>query len=95
MEPFYNSVAGIITEIGDGYILVDDSALCKDEKDGITFKILTDSMIVRRWIECYHLKAGAVVMIEYKGNISKDYTVNGIVSMNEARIFEGGIYVEE
>ena len=95
MEPFYNSVAGIITEIGDGYILVDDSVLCKDEKDGIVFKIPTDSMIVRRRIEYYHLKTGDAVMIEYKGNISKDYTVNGIVSMNEARIFEDGIYVEE
>ena len=95
MEPFYSSVAGIITKIGDGYILVDDSILCKDEKDGIVYKIPTDSMIVRRWIEYYRLKTGDAVMIEYKGNISKDCTVNGIVSMNEARIFEDGIYVEE
>ncbi len=94
-EPYYNTVAGIITEIGDGYILVDDSVLCKDEKDGIVFRIPTDSLIVRRWIEYYHLKTGDAVMIEYKGNISKDYTVNGIVSMNEAGIFEDGIYVEE
>ena len=94
-EPFYNSVAGIITEIGDGYILVDDSVLCKDEKDGIVFKIPTDSMIVRRWIEYYHLKTGDAVMIEYKGNISKDYTVSGIVSMSEAIITEEVVIVEE
>ncbi len=48
IEPFYNSVAGIITKIGDGYILVDDSVLCEDEKDGIVYKIPTDSIIVRR-----------------------------------------------
>lgn len=97
MEPFYNSVAGVITEIHDGYILVDDSVLCKDEKDGIVYKIPADSMIVRRWIENTYprLNVGDAVMIEYKGDISKDYTVNGIVSMNEARIFEDGIYVEE
>ena len=95
MEPFYNSVAGRITEIGDGYILVDDSVLCKDEKDGIVFRIPTDSMIVRRWIDYYHLKTGDVVLIEYKGGIDKDNTVTGIVSMNEARIFDNGIYVEE
>ena len=95
MEPFYNSVAGIITKIGDGYILVDDSVLCKDEKDGIVFKIPTDSMIVRRWIEYYHLNVGDAVMIEYKGDISKDYTVNGIVSMSEAIITEEGVIVEE
>lgn len=95
LEPFYNSVAGIITEIGDGYILIDDSVLCKDEKDGIVFKIPTDSMIVRRWIEYYHLKTGDAVMIEYKGDISKDYTVNGIVSMSVAIITEEGVIVEE
>ena len=94
-EPYYNTVAGIITEIGDGYILVDDSVLCKDEKDGIVFRIPTDSLIVRRWIEYYHLGVGDAVLIEYKGCISKDGTVNGIVSVNEAVIFEDGIYVEE
>lgn len=94
-EPYYNTVVGVITEIGDGYILIDDSVLCKDEKDGIVFKIPTDSMIVRRWIEYYHLKTGDAVMIEYKGDISKDYTVNGIVSMSEAIITEEGVIVEE
>ena len=95
MEPFYNSVAGIITKIGDGYILVDDSVLCEDEKDGIVYKIPTDSVIVRRWIEYYHLNVGDAVMIEYKGDISKDCTVNGIVSMTEAIITGEGAIVEE
>lgn len=95
MEPFYNSVAGIITEISDGYILVDDSLLCKDEKDGIVYKIPTDSLKVRRWIEYYHLDIGDAVRIEYKGEIRKDYTVTGIVSVCEAIITGDGMYVEE
>ena len=95
MEPFYNNVAGIITKIGDGYMLVDDSVLCKDEKDGIVYKIPADSLIVRRLIKYYHLNVGDAVLIEYKGCISKDGTVNGIVSVTEAVITGKGVYVEE
>ena len=66
-----------------------------DIKGGIVYKIPTDSIIVRRWIEYYHLNVGDAVMIEYKGDISKDCTVNGIVSMTEAIITGEGAIVEE
>ena len=43
-EPFNKSIAGKVTEITDDYILVDDSVLCKDPADGITYKIMIDDV---------------------------------------------------
>ncbi len=39
-EPYLNTIVGKITEITDEYILLDDSVLCTNPDDGITYKIL-------------------------------------------------------
>ena len=51
MEPYYPMIAGFLTEIGDGYILVDNSPLCVNEADGLVYKVLLDDLRARRCLE--------------------------------------------
>lgn len=66
-EPYSNSLVGEITKIDDDYILVDDSVMCKEESDGMVFKILTDDVKVSRHTE--YIEVGDIIMIDFTGKI--------------------------
>lgn len=65
-EPFEWSVSGTLTEIGEGFILVDDTVLCRNESDGTVYKILTIPMKIRRYIEFGGIKVGDTVVVTYR-----------------------------
>ena len=91
MEPYYPIIAGFLTEIGDGYILVDDSLLCVNEADGLVYKVLLDDLRARRCLEFPgDIALGDIVVVEYSGTIDTDHenTVTGALSITEA-IFAG------
>lgn len=71
------TISGTVTEIGNGYIMVDDTILCRKSKAGKKYKVYTDDIKVRRWIESGEVKAGDLVAVEYEGEISNDYEVKG------------------
>ena len=50
------TISGTVTEIGNGYIMVDDTVLCKKSKAGKKYKVYTDDIKIRRWIESGELK---------------------------------------
>ena len=78
-EPFHNAIYGKVVEIKDDYILVDDSILCKDPADGITFKVLLNDLRISRYVECGIIKVGETVQISFEGKI-KDNTVDSAIS---------------
>lgn len=87
MEPYYPMIAGTLTEIGDGYILVDDSPLCVNEADGLVYKVLLDDLRARRCLEFPgDIDLGDFVIVEYSGTIdtAHDNTVTGAFSIAEA-----------
>ena len=96
-EPYNYSLAGTVVEIGDDYILVDDSVLCEDPDDGMIFKVPTDNLLIRRYIECYNIKSGDVVVIQFTGDIDVDAgnVINGALSMSEATVADGDIWIAE
>ncbi len=96
-EPYYKSIAGIITEIADDYILVDDSILCKDPAEGITYKVLLDDLRISRYVEREIVRVGDTVQISYRGEIDETdgNTVTGAVSLNKAYIYDGDVMVPE
>ncbi len=47
-EPYHYWLVGELTEIHDDYVLIDDTALCADEKDGRVYKLLLDDIRVKR-----------------------------------------------
>ena len=98
MEPYYPMIAGFLTEIGDGYILVDDSLLCVNESDGIVYKVLLDDPRASRCLEFPgDISLGDCVVVEYSGtiDIAHEYTVTGAFSIAEAIFSEGGAEVPE
>ena len=91
------TIAGTVTEIGDGYVLIDDSVLCRNEDDGIVFKVLTEDMIIRRYVEFMGVKVGDTVAVKFQSEIvlGEDNSVRGAVSMYKGIVVDGGVAVPE
>ncbi len=97
-EQYESSLAGVVTEIGDGYILINDTVLCVSERDGLTFKVLTDSPYVSRYIDYVGLKVGDLVVITFRGEITADrgeLSVHGASFISGARLTDGDVYIAE
>lgn len=91
-EPYRNSVGGTIVEITDEYILVDDSILCKNPADGITYKVLLNELRISRYVDYGIIKVGDTVQISYEGEIdaANDNAIAGALSASEVIISGGG-----
>ena len=96
-EQYEYTLAGTITEIGDGYILLDDTVLCKDKNDGMVFKVLTEDLIIRRYLECTNIKVGDTVAVKFQTEIvlGEDNTVSGAISMYKGKVIDSGMEVPE
>ena len=95
-EPYEEMLAGTIVEIGDGYILIDDSVRCKDPDDGLVFRVPTDDVRIRRCYEAGRIKVGDLVAVRFRGSVDPDtLTVSGAVDISECVMVEGGIAIPE
>lgn len=96
-EQYEYTIAGTITEIGDGYILIDDTVLCKDKDDGMVFRILTEDLQIRRYVECCNFKVGDTVAVKFQNKIvmGENNTVGGATSMYKGRVIDGDMAVPE
>lgn len=96
-EPYIYSLAGTLTEIGDGYILVDDSILCADEEDGMVFKVLTTDLRVSRCIDYQKIGVGSIVVVRFTEPIHMEAgnVVAGAVSMDKGYLFDDSISIPE
>lgn len=94
-EAYTNFVAGTITQIGDGYILVSDAILCRDEADGMEFKVLTVDPRMARWMKYYEFRVGDMVYIEYRGEVEEGNVIAGAYSISDAVIQNGDVSVAE
>lgn len=89
-ESYHNAIYGKIVEITDEYVLVDDSILCKDPVDGITFKVQLNDLRISRYIDCGIIKVGETVQISFEGEI-KNNTVDSAIAV--AKIIVSGEHV--
>lgn len=94
-SPYELTVSGMLTEIGDGYVLIDDSVLCKNEEDGTVYKIYTDDIRIRRCVEFGGIKVGDTVAVKYDGEISETNEINGAYSMYKGILVEGDLLIPE
>lgn len=96
-EPYTYSLVGTLTEIGDGYILVDDSILCADEDDGMVFEVLTTDLRVSRFIDHQAVSTGSIVAVTFTEpvNIEDGNVVSGAVSMAKGAIYDGEVAFPE
>ena len=96
-EAYRNSVAGTIVEITEEYILVDDSILCKNPADGITYKVLLNDLRISRYVDYGIVKVGDTVQISYEGEIdgTNDNTITSAISASKATISNGDVLIPE
>ena len=96
-EPYINVIAGTIIETTEEYILVDDSILCKNPADGITYKVMLNDLRISRYVDYGVIKAGDTVQVSYNGEISEnnDNTIEGAISASKAVISDGDILIPE
>lgn len=89
--PFMYSLAGTITEIGVGYILLDDSIMCVDPEDGITYKIITTAPKLSRFFDTNRLEVGDTVQVSYMTYV--DLVPNAVIdsaeTISKATIVDG------
>ncbi len=90
-------VAGTIIEITEEYILVDESILCKNPADGITYKVMLNDLHISRYVDYGVIKEGDTVQISYNGEINEnnDNTIEGAISASKATISDGDIFIPE
>lgn len=96
-EPYTSSLAGTLAEITDRYILVDDTILCSDEKEGMRFKIYLDDVRISRHIEFEGIAVGDVVVVSFTGGIDAEggNVVEGVCSLARGYLSEEGVSVPE
>lgn len=76
-------LVGIVTEIGEDYIKVDDSIMMKNPDDGIEFTVMANNMNIKRYIISGFLKEGQQVRITHTGTLCGNHTVVETATMLE------------
>jgi hypothetical protein len=96
-EDFDKTIAGKVTEINDEYFIVDDSVLCKNPEDGITYKILLNSLSITRHIDVGGIKIGSTVQVYYNGEIDElnNNTIKDATNLSEVIITDGETLILE
>ncbi len=94
-EPYQNAVVGKITEITDEYILLDDSALCTNSEDGITYKILLNDLRISRYVESGAIRVGENVQITYEGEIDESNVIDRAISVSDVIISGRDVLIPE
>ena len=94
-EPFEPAVGGKLTEIGEGYVLIDDSVLCENEEDGTVYKVIADDIRMKRYTEYAGVKVGDIVVVRYRGEISDNNQISGAYSIDKGILTEGDISIPE
>ena len=90
-ESLYDGLAGTVTGIEDGYLLIDDTILCADPKDGMVFRVPLDDVRISRHIDFGHVDVGDTVSVTFTGDIDVEAgnVVRGAFDLTECWIYEG------
>lgn len=91
-EPYEYRLCGTVTEICDGYFLLDDSPLAAGK--GMVFKVPTEDLLIRRWLEFGRIDVGDLVCVSYTEGI-EDGTVLGACSISKAFLSDGQVLIPE
>ena len=96
-EPNIPSVPGVITEITDEYIIIDDSAFCNDPDNGIQYKILLNDKRISRYIENDFVRVNELVEVIFEGEIDIEggYVIDSAYHIKSVIIIDGEVMVPE
>ncbi|MBQ2735879.1 MAG: hypothetical protein IJF26_00415 [Clostridia bacterium] len=91
-EPEAPTLVGTLTQITEEYIIIDDSIICNDTKNGIQYKILLNDKRISRYIENNHVHLNETVFLVFEGEIDTEngYVIDSAVSISGALISSDG-----
>lgn len=96
--PYEYRAIGKIVELTDEYVIIDDSFLCKDEREGVIYKVLLNDIRINRWFTDKMNYVGRVVSIVHE---NKPVVENGVVIDSAIDVefpyitIDGNIYIPE
>lgn len=96
-EPYAYYLAGSFAGTEDGFVLVDDSALCADSADGIVFRVPASDVRISRWLELQEPKPGDIVVVGFTEPVdtASGNVVSGVISIAAGFLDSGGVSVTE
>ena len=96
-EPNVPSVPGVITEITDEYIIIDDSVFCNDPENGIQYKILLKDKRISRYIENDFVRVNDMIEVTFEGEIDIEggYVIDSAYNLKIVLITDGEVIVPE
>ncbi len=89
-QQYNESITGYVTAIEKDYVLVDDSAFCKNVEDGMVFKITLSEKKLKGYVEVEGLNVGDLVCVEFFGKIDTDNgnLITDVYNINQARLIK-------
>ncbi len=96
--PYYETVAGVVTEIQEDYILLDDSILCQNPEDGMVFTVMTVDESIRRYFQSGEIDMEDFISVSFTGEVlinNGDYTITMVQTIQKAHLYEDEVLVEE
>ena len=94
-EPYEQIVAGKVTEVGEEFLLVDTSVLYGDPAQGKVYRVPLSELCIRRYVEYMGVKAGDVVAVAFRGEVTRENVVLGAVSIERGKLVEDGVAIPE
>lgn len=95
--PYMHSLAGTITDIGDGYILLDDSVMCVNPDDGFVYKVVTTNPKLSRIFDAERIEVGDTVQVQYTDfvNLEPNAVIDSAATISKAKIIDGNALIPE
>jgi len=95
--PYKYTLSGTLTEIGEGYILVDDTVLCTNPRDGMVFKVLTEDIRIGRCLSYGTVAVGDIVMVSFSSSVGTDAdnTIDSADSICKAILADDKVLISE
>ena len=89
-EPIY--LTGTVTDVGEGYLTLDDSILMQDPADGIVFTVFLKGLSLTRYVDSGYVGVGDTVRIAYDGQIYAGdvLTVETVYAIDKAIVSQNG-----
>lgn len=94
-EPLHQSLAGTLTGIEGGYLLIDDSIRCAGPEDAMVFRVPLDDLRISRRIDFEGIGVGDLVEVSFTGEIDVEAgnVVEGAFDLYECWIEEDMVLV--
>ena len=95
-QSYYQYLYGTYMGTENEHLLIDDTVLCTNEKDGMIFRVPTNDICISRVIDLGYVQVGDVVLVSFMGSIDKEtLIVSEPISIQKGILYEGTILIEE